>query len=59
MRKAWKIRERLGASMDLTESILFKPKGMHQRTFDRLRKEAEQANDLSWHIMGQRLGFII
>ena len=56
MRKARKIRERLGASDNLSESILFKPKNMHQKTFDRLRREAEHANNFSWLIMGQRLG---
>ena len=56
MRKARKIRARLGASNNLMESILFKPKNMHQKTFDRLRREADHANDLSLIIMGQRLG---
>lgn len=37
MRKAKRIRERLDCSRNLTEPILFKPKGMHQRTFDWLR----------------------
>ena len=37
-RKARKIRGRLGASGDLFEPVLFKPKGMHQKTFDRLRR---------------------
>jgi hypothetical protein len=56
MRKARKIRERLGANNDLMEPILFKPKNMHQKTFDRLRKEAEQAENLGWIIAGQRFG---
>lgn len=56
MRKARKIRARLGASDNLTEPILFKPKNMHQKTFDRLRREADHANNLSWIIMGQRFG---
>ncbi|MFH2061066.1 MAG: hypothetical protein ABIJ59_19540 [Pseudomonadota bacterium] len=56
MRKARKIRARLGASNDLLEPILFKPKNMHQKTFDRLRREADHANNLSWLIMGQRFG---
>ena len=56
MRKARKIRARLGASNNLMESILFKPKNMHQKTFDRLRREADHANTLSLIIMGQRLG---
>jgi hypothetical protein len=52
MRKARKIRARLGASNDLIEPILFKPKNMHQKTFDRLCREAEHADALSWLIMG-------
>lgn len=56
MRKARKIRARLRASNNLMESILFKPKNMHQKTFDRLRREADHANTLSLIIMGQRLG---
>jgi hypothetical protein len=56
MRKARKIRERLGASNNLMESILFKPKNMHQETFDRLRREADHASNLSLIIMGRRFG---
>jgi len=55
--KTRKIR-RLGASDDITEPIWFKPKNMQQKTFDRLRKEADHANNLSWLIMGQRLGML-
>jgi hypothetical protein len=54
MRKARKIRERLGASNNLMEPILFKPKNMHQKTFNRLREEAEQAKNLGWIVAGQR-----
>jgi len=56
MRKARKIRRLLGASNDLSDPICFKPKNMHQKTFDRLRREADRANNLSWLIIGQRLG---
>ena len=58
MRKARKIRERLGASDNLMIPLLCapKPKNMHQKTCDRLRREAEQANNLLWPIMGQRFG---
>lgn len=59
MRKARKIRARLGASNSFMEPILFKPKNMHQKTFDRLRKEADNASNLSMVIMGQRLRIII
>lgn len=41
-RRAHKIRQRLGASMDLTEGIWEKPKGMHWRTFERLRAQEER-----------------
>ena len=57
MRKARRIRARLGASNNLMEHILSKPKNMHWKTFDRLCKVADHANNLSWLIMGQRLGF--
>jgi len=56
MRKQSKIRERLGAADDLVSPILFKPKGMHQKTFDRLRAEEILAGYLSASIMGRRLG---
>ena len=59
MRKARKIRARLGASNSFMEPILFKPKNMHQKTFDRLRREADHAGNLSMIIMAQRLGINI
>ena len=59
MRKARKIRARLGASNSFMEPILFKPKNMHQKTFDHLRREADHASNLSLIIMGQRLGINI
>ena len=59
MRKYRKIRARLGASNSFMEPILFKPKNMHQKTFDRLRKEADNASNLSMVIMGQQLGINI
>ena len=40
MRKAKKIREKLDCTRDLSEPILFKPRGMHQRTFDRLIEQS-------------------
>jgi hypothetical protein len=30
---------------------MFKPKGMHQKTFDRLRREADDASNLAFTIM--------
>ena len=48
MRKARKIRHRLGASTSLLDPIWEKPKGMHWRTFERLQQEALQAEQISW-----------
>jgi len=44
MRKARKIRARLGASNDLTEPVWSKPKGMHQNTYYRLLIVERKAN---------------
>ena len=52
MRKARKISRRLGMGDDLMKLILFKPKNMHQKTFDRLREEVEQAENLGWIVAG-------
>ena len=59
MRKSRKIRERLGADNDdLMWPIMWKPKNMYQKTFDRLRKEAESAEKLAWKIVGgEEFGF--
>jgi len=48
MRKARKIRQKLGASMNLLEPIWEKPKGMHTKTYQHLRREAAKAEQISW-----------
>jgi hypothetical protein len=55
MRKARKIRERLGASNNLFEPVWEKPKGMHWKTFERLQERERTANSLSMMISLQRL----
>jgi hypothetical protein len=55
MRKARKIRQRLGASNNLFEPVWEKPKGMHWKTFERLRDREGVANSLSMMISLQRL----
>ncbi len=56
MRRARKIRERLGASANLMEPILFKPRNMHCKTFSRLPREADQASIRSLKIIGRQFG---
>jgi tRNA(Ile2) C34 agmatinyltransferase TiaS len=58
LRKARKIRTRLGASGNLAEPIFFKPKNMHQKTFDRLRREADDAINRYAMVMGERMGIL-
>lgn len=48
MRKAQNIRRRPGCSESLTEPNLTKPKGMHWKTFERLRDKADQAEERMW-----------
>ena len=42
LRKTRKLRKRLGVSEVMTEPVLFKPKGMHQKTFDKLLRQHRQ-----------------
>jgi hypothetical protein len=58
MRKAKKIRIRLGASQNLTVPVLLKPKYMHQKTFDRLRKETDDASNRLLIIIGKTLRIV-
>ena len=59
-RKAMKYRRLIGVSNDMP--ILFKPKGMHQKTFDRIRMKAEhfsiRADEamLSWMAKIMKMG---
>lgn len=42
LRKTRKLRRRLGVSEIMTVPVLFKPKGMHQKTFDKLLRQHRQ-----------------
>ena len=48
LRKAQNIRRRLGCSESLAIPILTKPKGMHWKTFERLRDKAGEAHFRMW-----------
>lgn len=55
LRKSRNIKERLGVK-DPIGRIIFKPKGMHQKTFDRLRFQAERCEYIGWINVGRKLG---
>jgi hypothetical protein len=61
MRKALNLRERLGANLSLSAPITdrAKPKYMHQKTFDRFKREANNAVDLWWQLLGKRFGLFV
>ena len=48
LRRAQAVRQRLGGSGSLADSFPDKPKGMHWRTYQRLRLVAEDAESCSW-----------
>ena len=54
--KAQTIRIKLGGSASLAEPFPEKPKGMWRRTYDRRRREAEEAELRSWMGVAQWLG---
>lgn len=56
MRKAQAIMEHLGGGADLWEPFPDKPKGMHWKTYHRLRHKAEQASHLSTTLAAQQFG---
>jgi hypothetical protein len=55
MRKARKIRERLGADNNLFMPVIAKPKGMHWQTFVRLKLTEQHFNDKSLLLTARRL----
>lgn len=55
-RKANKIKERLGGFAGLEYPVPPKPKGMHWRTYRRLRQQAQAAERLSWTYAHARFG---
>ncbi len=57
-RKTRKIRTKLGVSPNLCEPVIWKPKGMHQKTFDRLRKQEKAANDEASFELAVKAGFV-
>lgn len=56
--KVQKIRKRLGGSSATGEIFPEKPKGMHWKTYWRLRDEAEKAEELGWAIAFYKFGIL-
>jgi len=56
LRRSNKLRERVQAKAGTAYPVTFKPKGMHQRTFDRIRWEIEELEDSFWLAEAQRFG---
>lgn len=56
MRKARKIRGRIGASKNLFSPIILKPRGMHRDTFMTIRLEAMRIENTINHVMASQLG---
>ena len=57
LRRSNKLRERVGARAGTAYPVLFKPKGMHQKTFDRIRWEIEAIEAGFWLATAERFGF--
>ncbi len=57
-RRARKLRRRVGADDRLDDPILGKPKGMHWRTFERLRAEAEAASEVANVMIWEKLAVL-
>jgi hypothetical protein len=55
-RRAWKIRERCKDEFGCLLDPLFKPKGMHERTFRRLERDYKQACSESAFAFSARMG---
>lgn len=55
LRKAQDIRRRLGGSASMMDPFPWKPKGMHWKTYERLRSKAEDADERSWGALSEWL----
>lgn len=56
-RKAGEVRRKIGAKQgSLNRLPIFKPKGMHQKTWDRIRWEIQELEHQGWVEMGRMMG---
>ncbi len=56
--RADRIRARLGWPAGILNPVAGKPKGMHWKTFDRLRLQHDALTQVSFHDIGRKLGFL-
>ena len=57
LRRSNKLRERVQARAGTAYPVVFRPKGMHQKTFDRIRWEIEGIEAGFWIAAAERFGF--
>jgi hypothetical protein len=58
MRRARKIRARLGASPSLADALPAKPRGMHGSTYQRLLTRAQRADAALLAVTKKRFGLV-
>jgi len=56
LHKAQKIRKRLGASPDVFDTFIPRPKGMHHKTYERLKQQALETGSRSAMLALSRSG---
>ena len=57
-KKANKLRSRLGWELGILNGDGIKPKGMHWKTFNRLKSQHDELVQISLYDMGHKLGFL-
>lgn len=59
LRRSNKLRERVGAKAGTAYPVTFKPKHMHQRTFDHIRWQIQEIELGFWMAMGERFNLTV
>lgn len=59
LRRSNKLRERVKAKVGTAYPVMFKPKGMHQRTFDRIRWEIQELEAGFWLAAAEKFNLTV